>query len=472
MTQTGTSPRAALRLTVVAWVLSAVVTGWTLLGPYVAFAYRNASARLVTDTVVLCVALLGSYLVYGRYVRAHRLQDLLLAQSLVVFALASGPVAMTLALPLDGPPGSTDVWLGVGLQLAASGLLLAAAVVGRRQVVPEVTYWAARWQTPAVPVLLLGVLLVGLALLGERAPVAVDTTYERDLVRPELLSAHPVLVLMQLVSAFCMLTASTIWAAQAGRVDDPLVRWLAPACVLGGFARLMYALAPSLYTDWFYVGDLLRLGLYLLLLVGLAKELAHYWTARTTSAVLADRRRLAGELHDGVVQELSYIRTEAHTFDADPDLRDRVIGASDRALDEARAAIHALTLLDDEPFAEVLRRTARELARRHGIEVVVEADEVVVDPAHVHTLLRIVREAVTNAARHGGAQRVDVGLVADGRSRVLTVRDDGSGFDLEQVGRDRTGYGLVSMEERARSLPGTLVVESTVGAGSEVRVTW
>src|SRR5699024_4780313 len=142
---------------------------------------------------------------------------------------------------------------------------------------------------------------------------------------------------------------------------DPLVRWLGPACVLGGFARLLYALSPSVYTDWFYAADVLRLGMYLLLVVGSSQEVSHYWTARTQSAVLEDRRRLAGELHDGVVQELSYIRSEAHRLDEAPELQERILGATDRALDEARAAIHELARRDDVPLSTMLERTAREL---------------------------------------------------------------------------------------------------------------
>jgi signal transduction histidine kinase len=322
-------------------------------------------------------------------------------------------------------------------------------------------------------VLVLLLLMVLLSLVGERLHLAVDPAYLSADERPGLLTAHPVLILAQLTSAFCFLSASTIWTVQSWRREDPLVLALGPACVLGGFARVLYGLSPSLYTDWFYAADVLRVGTYLLLVVGSSQEVSHYWTARTQAAVLEDRRRLAGELHDGVVQELTYIRSEAHRVDDDPALQERLVGATDRALDEARAAIHALARIDGVPLATMLERTGRELARRHGVEVEVEADAAVdVDTHQVHTLLRIAREAVSNAARHGRATTVRVELgVADG-ARVLTVRDDGIGFDPEEAARQATGYGLVSMAERARSLPGTLDVDSRAGAGSEVRVTW
>src|SRR5690606_23032737 len=202
-----------------------------------------------------------------------------------------------------------------------------------------------------------------------------------------------------------------------------------------------YALAPSLYTDWLYTGDLLRTGFYLLLLLGSARELARYWTARTEEAVLEDRRRLAREPHDGVVQELTYIRGEAHGIDATSGLRQRILAATDRGLDEARAAIHALGRMDEEPLAVMLERTGRELGRRHGVAVTIDAQEdVEVAPEQLHTLLRVVREAVTNAARHGAATTVVITLLSDQHGRVLRVRDDGRGFDPEEAIRTRTGY--------------------------------
>lgn len=365
------------------------------------------------------------------------------------------------------------MWLSAALQLAGSFLLLVAACAGRGRTLARATELTARWVTPLVPALILGVLMLMFALIGNTVSLAVDLTNQPVEERPDLLTAHPLLIATQLVSGLSLLSASVIWSAQAASSNDTLLRWLGPACALGGFGRVLFALTPSLYTDWFYAGDILRLGMYLLLLIGSGRELSLYWTARTTSAVLADRRRLAGELHDGVVQELTYIRGESHAIDSDPELRDRLIDATDRAIDEARAAIHALTHLDGEPLVTLLQRTAKELGRRHHIRIDVSADEQVeVHPEQLHTLLRIVREAITNAARHGRADTVRIELTADDGARVLRICDNGTGFDTQSAGRGGPGYGLVSMAERARSLTGTLEIDSTVGQGSEVRVRW
>jgi signal transduction histidine kinase len=81
-------------------------------------------------------------------------------------------------------------------------------------------------------------------------------------------------------------------------------------------------------------------------------------------------------------------------------------------------------------------------------------------------LVRIVREAVVNAVRHGGAREIELGLSNGGRPR-LTVADDGVGFDPESTTR---GFGLTSMEERAREIGAAFRLVSGAGTGTRVEV--
>jgi signal transduction histidine kinase len=85
-------------------------------------------------------------------------------------------------------------------------------------------------------------------------------------------------------------------------------------------------------------------------------------------------------------------------------------------------------------------------------------------------LLRIGQEALSNALRHAEAATIEVELSFGPQTVELCVRDDGRSFDVEQVAEARHGFGLVSMQERARSLGGHLTVESRPGQGTKIRV--
>ena len=144
--------------------------------------------------------------------------------------------------------------------------------------------------------------------------------------------------------------------------------------------------------------------------------------------MLEDRRRLARELHDGVVQELAYIRSEAHCVAPGP--RERILDACDRGLDEARAAIATLGRGRDEPLAVVLHHAARQIVERYGGRLDVDLDEsITASGDQRHALVRTTREAVSNALRHGQGGYIRLRLVCDEGQRRLLLEDDGTGFD-------------------------------------------
>jgi len=179
--------------------------------------------------------------------------------------------------------------------------------------------------------------------------------------------------------------------------------------------------------------------------------------------VTAERRRLARELHDGVVQELGWIRSAA--------LRgvggQEIAAAADRALDEARRALSSLAASADEPVADAVGRAVRAIADRHDLPVSLELDPSTDVPAGDRAdLVRVAGEAVLNAARHAGCETVEVSLVP-GR---LRVHDDGVGFDVATAAS--RGHGLVSMRERAEEMGAELSVRSAPGAGTTVEVVW
>jgi signal transduction histidine kinase len=466
-----TPPTSPVTLTWLAAGLGAFVTALVSFD-VVAWEYRNTAAHLVLETADACIALLVSYLVYGRFLRSRRLQDFLLLQGLLLLAVAGfGTTVAFLSLAGDRS-GRLDVWLPMTVRVAGALFVTAAAVRGTDRLLRPV--WV-RWSVaPAGGVLAASVIVLG--AFAAHLPVALNPSTSPDTSRHFALG-HPFLVGAQALTVLCFAASAYLFSAQALRGNDELIRWLGPACALGAFARLNFVLFPSLYSQWLYMGDVLRTAFYLLLMVGAAREIRAYWAAQALTAVVEDRRRLARELHDGVVQELGYIRSETSSSlrsTDDAGRTERILSACDRALDEARQAVEAMgSSAEAEPLGFTVHRAARQVADRFGVALELDLDDTVTaEQGQCHALLRIVREAVANAARHGAASKVSIELGRDSIGRRLVVCDDGDGFDVEQAITKRTGFGLTSMRERADGLPGRLLVESSPGSGTKVVVTW
>ena len=187
---------------------------------------------------------------------------------------------------------------------------------------------------------------------------------------------------------------------------------------------------------------------------------------------MEERRRIARELHDGLAHELAFIasktRGAASGVGAPHDAR-VLAGAADRALDEARRAITVLSVSQPQSLDDAISQTVEDLGSRLGVAWDLQLADNVEVPGEVReNLLRIVREAITNAASHGASEHVRVSLERDGQLR-LVIEDDGCGFD---TGREQApgGFGLQSMQERAASVGAVLSVDSAPEHGTRVAV--
>jgi signal transduction histidine kinase len=235
-------------------------------------------------------------------------------------------------------------------------------------------------------------------------------------------------------------------------INDPMLGWFAAAAIAATFARLDFFLYPSLYTQWVYVSDIMRLLSYLLLLVGAAHEISSYWQRMSESAVLEERRRMARDLHDGLAQELAYISRVARGPLDNPARLSQIQASADRALDESRRAIAALTRPLDEPLHVVLTQAVEDVAARSGVRALIEFDvqaDMALDREQRDALVRVTCEAVSNAARHGRAGTIRVELRDSGRTE-LVVRDDGIGFDPANLDDNTArGFGIEGMRDTA-----------------------
>jgi two-component system, NarL family, sensor kinase len=208
------------------------------------------------------------------------------------------------------------------------------------------------------------------------------------------------------------------------------------------------------------------------------EEMLERFATRTVEAQELERRRLAGEIHDGISQRLVslwYHLLAAEDAVDDPDAVRRELGMakelSTAALAEARAAITGLRpfVLDDLGLGPGLESLGRSLG---GVEVEVDVEPVAL-PNHVEVALyRIAQEALQNVIKHAGASTVLVRLTASDDGVRLSVTDDGQGFDEETIAgaEDRHSYGFVGIRERAELIGASLTVTSRPGTGTTVEV--
>jgi signal transduction histidine kinase len=205
------------------------------------------------------------------------------------------------------------------------------------------------------------------------------------------------------------------------------------------------------------------------LFIGVIDEMRARWLQRAEAAVDRERRRLARELHDGVAQELAFIRRRATRLAETPDGVE-ISEAAERALEDSRRAIEALVPPAREPLHVALERLGARLATECGLEVQVNVrvQTMVRDEVRAE-LVRIISEAVRNAANHGGARHVRVDLA--GVPLAVRIIDDGNGFrDGANSGLGVAGYVLIAMRERAEQVGGQFSLESVRGAGTLVQV--
>jgi signal transduction histidine kinase len=192
-------------------------------------------------------------------------------------------------------------------------------------------------------------------------------------------------------------------------------------------------------------------------------------------AVAEERRRLARELHDGVAQDLAFIVSQSlrltRSFPDEPAL-ERVATAAERALADSRTIIRGLTRSEATTLAAAVCDQAHEMTERAGLRLELEvADDIEATAEVEHAVLRISREAISNAARHADATTVAISVSSTPDGLRVRVADDGRGFDPAHMARSGSaGFGLVSMDERARALGGEMRLESQPGAGTVVEL--
>jgi signal transduction histidine kinase len=203
-------------------------------------------------------------------------------------------------------------------------------------------------------------------------------------------------------------------------------------------------------------------------------------SARLVEAQEAERRSIARELHDevgqsltGVLVEMANLSTLIRARDLDPvevkagEIKKLVEGSI--GVVRNMALLLRPAMLDDLGLVPALEWQAREVSKRSGVWVQVDAEGVSEELPEEHktSVYRIVQEALHNALKHAEAHRIVVSVKQEAHRLRVTIEDDGKGFNPARA----KGMGLLGIEERVSHLGGTFAVESQPGGGATLRVT-
>ncbi|MFC8533085.1 sensor histidine kinase [Streptomyces sp. NPDC057249] len=279
-------------------------------------------------------------------------------------------------------------------------------------------------------------------------------------------------------------------------------RWGLPAvAVTAGAAIASFLLHGQAVTPGTFIGPLLGAAVAVATVLGyealfreserrreLIEELvatrAELAEAERTAGTLAERERLAREIHDTLAQGLSSIqlllRAAERALPEDAPAAAQVHRAREAAQDnlaEARRFVRALTppdLANGSLTAALERLSARSTTPALAVRFAVSGTPVELPTPYEVALLRTAQSALANTVRHAGAGRAEITLSFMDTSVSLDVVDDGRGFaqDVPAAGASESGgFGLPAMRSRARSLGGTLSVESAPGQGTAVALT-
>lgn len=200
-------------------------------------------------------------------------------------------------------------------------------------------------------------------------------------------------------------------------------------------------------------------------------------------AIIEERRRIAREIHDGVAQSLSYLNLKTKKVSDLVSRQDTVRAIQE--LGEIREVVQdtyedireSIDQLSTEtrtlPIIPAMGNYIREFSHNNGIRVnfAVPRPFTHLSPVAELQLLRISQEALTNVRRHALASEVKVTLETTGQSVEMSIRDNGQGFNLQDLEKIPPGYhGLNIIKERAEGLGGSLDIVTAPGSGTDIRV--
>ena len=449
---------------------------------------------LALDTVATVVTSLLTVLAWIRYSERRAPFALFQSAAFLVLAIANmdavlGTIGPDLRSPLlPSEPGQDQLYVFTVARIVAATLLVVGGVASLHGWNPSHPL-AILVLPAALTVAAIGFLTVNGGSLPELiTPTA--TSVGAAPQSPPVVTQLGIAIQLLMVAVF---GAAAVVCRELWRRDRAIAdAWVTLGLVLVSFAQLHDAISPGTHPGPVTIGDLLRLGFVIALLLAVEAEARSVLTSLRRSnqsleqlreseferAALEERAWLSRELHDGLSQDLWLAKLKVGrlaAMDLTPEAQgvvDEVSGAIEQGLTEARQAVMALRIapVSEDSFADLMVRYVDDFEDRFGLHVEFEcAGDLPTMPVRTQAeLLRIAQEALANARRHADATVVRIqAALQDGRVRMSVV-DNGRGFDNAAIGAN--SFGLAAMRERAALIGAELEVRSAPGEGTRIQV--
>jgi signal transduction histidine kinase len=412
----------------------------------------DLSVRAGIETIVTSCTIAAGVFLLIQFRRTRHACDLLLLSALVTVGLTNLTFS---ALP--DLTGSQTVVFGADARLVSQVLLPIAFVVAA--FAPTRIVAGRAWRTA-----LIGISCVAPVLLAELIDVVIG--------RMANTASYDSATLWVAVASTAILVIAGLALARRSGPAGARAGMLAGAAFLIAAGRLQYVAIPVVAADWITVREALRLAGYGLLLAAAAREYVWMRRADHHAALDAERQRIARDIHDGLAQDLAVIATQGQRLEYGLGPDHPLTVAARRALASSRGTILDLSASGAPSTQAALREIADELEARFGLEITVHAEPPGVADLSLKSrehIVRIAREAINNAARHGSAHHIEIRLESRSTRWLLRVSDDGSGIEAP-ASAPKIGFGLLAMHARAAELGGHLTLRRRPTGGTELEV--
>jgi signal transduction histidine kinase len=426
-------------------------------------AYRVPSLRAAVETVMTLFGLAAAALVAEQFRQTRRQRNLFLFGTLVTLALTEfAASALPAAFQLRSGSGLAAMF-AIGQLIAAAGFVLSARTPSHRI--------ALHRRRPLLTTALLSMAACGLAgLIGWLLRGQLVSPYSESGFHQAL--GHPLAFAILIATAALYIWAAAEFAHRGQLERGQVLPLLAEALLLLAAARLYFLALPWSSPLEISLREALRLLAFGLIFSAMLRRELEIRAGAARAAAVAERHRVARDLHDGLAQDLAFIAAHWSTLGGDVDQEHPVMRAARHALAISRDTISELSDSDSESATKTLDVIAQELGDRFGVRVMTDVPPEATLARGVRDQVgRITREAIANAVRHGQARHVLVTLKRDTAGTVLRVVDDGLGI-RERFGEADEGFGIRTMRDRAAALGGTLHVRRTSPRGTELEVTF